>query len=158
MWNSNQILFLYLLAQNKCGLVPSKIFLPKGEKRQLVFWTDQDYTQVTTVSSVTSSSPTSQEPVDDFLEAVNGNKPSLSDFLIETEAELENKVTWPTRDETTRNSLVVCVTAAHDVGIINSKTKLKKVFGANLPSNTIKLDLPPIQLGLRVCQKDSSIT
>ena len=26
------------------------------------------------------------------------NKPSLSDFLIETEAELENKVTWLTRD------------------------------------------------------------
>ena len=46
------------------------------------------------------------------------NKPSLSDFLIETEAELENKVTWPTRDETTRNSLVVCVTAVIILGWI----------------------------------------
>ena len=27
----------------KCGLVPRKVFLSKGEKRQLVFWTDQDY-------------------------------------------------------------------------------------------------------------------
>ena len=46
------------------------------------------------------------------------NKPSLSDFLIETEAELENKVTWPTRDETTPNSLVVCVTAVIILGWI----------------------------------------
>ena len=69
---------MYVVAQNKCGLVPSKIFLPKGEKRQLVFWTDQDYTQITTttVSSI-STSETSQDPVDDFLEVVNGNKPGL---------------------------------------------------------------------------------
>ncbi len=46
------------------------------------------------------------------------NKPSLSDFLIETEAELENKVTWPTREETTRNSFVVCVTAVIILGWI----------------------------------------
>ncbi|OUU25927.1 MAG: preprotein translocase subunit SecE [Planctomycetia bacterium TMED53] len=46
------------------------------------------------------------------------NKPSLSDFLIDTEAELENKVTWPTREETTRNSLVVCVTAVIILGWI----------------------------------------
>ena len=31
-------------------------------------------------------------------------------FLIETEAELKNKVTWPTRKETTNNSIVVVVT------------------------------------------------
>ena len=29
--------------EQKCGLVPTKVFLSKGEKRQLVFWTDQDY-------------------------------------------------------------------------------------------------------------------
>ena len=29
--------------ERKCGLVPTKVFLSKGEKRQLVFWTDQDY-------------------------------------------------------------------------------------------------------------------
>ena len=46
------------------------------------------------------------------------NKPSLSDFLIDTEAEFENKVTWPTREETTRNSLVVCVTAVIILGWI----------------------------------------
>ncbi len=38
------------------------------------------------------------------------NRPKLTDFLIETEAELKNKVTWPTRKETTNNSIVVVVT------------------------------------------------
>ena len=69
----------FVTAQNKCGLVPSKIFLPKGEKRQLVFWTDQDYTQLTTTTASSVSSSTSQEPVDDFLLVVNGNKPGLGD-------------------------------------------------------------------------------
>ncbi|MGA1778858.1 MAG: preprotein translocase subunit SecE, partial [Planctomycetota bacterium] len=36
--------------------------------------------------------------------------PKLTDFLIETESELKNKVTWPTRKETTNNSVVVVVT------------------------------------------------
>jgi len=38
------------------------------------------------------------------------NRPKLTDFLIETESELKNKVTWPTRKETTNNSVVVVVT------------------------------------------------
>jgi len=38
------------------------------------------------------------------------NQHRVSDFLIETENELENKVTWPTRPETTKNSFVVVVT------------------------------------------------
>lgn len=38
------------------------------------------------------------------------NHPRLSDFLIDTEAELRNKVTWPTRKETVNNSYVVVVT------------------------------------------------
>ena len=38
------------------------------------------------------------------------NKPNLADFLIETEGELKNKVTWPTRKEATNNSIVVIVT------------------------------------------------
>ena len=66
---------LNILAQNKCGLVPSKVFLPKGEKRQLVFWTDQDYSQLTTTTLSSTSSTSTQEPVDDFLQVVNGNKP-----------------------------------------------------------------------------------
>ena len=37
------------------------------------------------------------------------NNPKLTDFLIETESELKNKVTWPTRKETTNNSIVVVV-------------------------------------------------
>ena len=66
---------LNILAQNKCGLVPSKVFLPKGEKRQLVFWTDQDYSQLTTTTLSSTSSTSTEEPVDDFLQVVNGNKP-----------------------------------------------------------------------------------
>ena len=34
----------------------------------------------------------------------------VSDFLIETESELMNKVTWPTGPETVKNSIVVVVT------------------------------------------------
>ena len=79
--------------------MPSKIFLPKGEKRQLVFWTDQDYTQLSTVSSVITSS-TSQEPVDDFLEVVNGNKPSLSEVNNTNEA-VESTTTTTTTTTTT---------------------------------------------------------
>ncbi len=44
------------------------------------------------------------------------NRPRL--VASETEGELENKVTWPTRDETTRNSLVVCATAVIILGWI----------------------------------------
>ena len=46
------------------------------------------------------------------------NKPTLSDFLIDTEAELEKKVTWPTREETARNSLVVFASAVIILGWI----------------------------------------
>jgi len=72
----------HVLAQQKCGLVPSKVYLAKGEKRQLVFWTDQDYSQAITVTSqptsTTGASTTSTEPeVDTFLQAVNGQLPGF---------------------------------------------------------------------------------
>ncbi len=38
------------------------------------------------------------------------NQRKLSDFLIDTESELKNKVTWPTRREVANNSIVVVVT------------------------------------------------
>ena len=38
------------------------------------------------------------------------NHPRFSDFLIDTESELKNKVTWPTRQETINNSIVVVIT------------------------------------------------
>ena len=38
------------------------------------------------------------------------NKGNLSDFLIDTESELLNKVTWPNRRETANNSVVVVIT------------------------------------------------
>lgn len=36
----------------------------------------------------------------------------LTDFLIDTESELKNKVTWPTKKEAINNSVVVVVTCA----------------------------------------------
>ena len=38
------------------------------------------------------------------------NHLKLTDFLIDTESELKNKVTWPTRKEALNNSIVVVVT------------------------------------------------
>lgn len=38
------------------------------------------------------------------------NRPTTADFLIETENELKNKVTWPSREEEINASLVVIVT------------------------------------------------
>ncbi len=38
------------------------------------------------------------------------NTPKLADFLVDTEGELKNKVTWPTQKETMNNSAVVVVT------------------------------------------------
>ncbi len=38
------------------------------------------------------------------------NKPKVVDFLIETENELKNRVTWPTRKEEVNASMVVVVT------------------------------------------------
>ena len=82
-----------ILAQEKCGLVPSKVFLSKGEKRQVVFWTDQDYSQqVTTLPPI--SPPEDQDP---FLEFVNSNKQNNED-LPETEDEIPTstiKITVP---------------------------------------------------------------
>ena len=46
------------------------------------------------------------------------NQQRVTDFLIETENELENKVTWPTRPETAKNSLVVVVTCVVIMGWI----------------------------------------
>ncbi len=38
------------------------------------------------------------------------NRPKLADFMIDTESELRNKVTWPTPKEARNNSIVVVVT------------------------------------------------
>ncbi len=38
------------------------------------------------------------------------NRPSTADFLIETESELKNKVTWPSKKEEVNASIVVIVT------------------------------------------------
>jgi preprotein translocase SecE subunit len=46
------------------------------------------------------------------------NQPRVSDFLIDTEQELQHKVTWPTRPETVKNSFVVVVTCIVIMGWI----------------------------------------
>ena len=63
--------------------MPTKVFLAKGEKRQLVFWTDQDYSQTTTESD---SQPDSEDP---FLEFVNSNKQSDEESPITQVPEIE---------------------------------------------------------------------
>lgn len=40
------------------------------------------------------------------------NHPAVADFLIDTENELKNKVTWPSRKEEVNASVVVVVTVA----------------------------------------------
>jgi preprotein translocase SecE subunit len=52
------------------------------------------------------------------------NQNRVSDFLIETENELGNKVTWPTQSETVKNSVVVVVTCL----VIMSWISLSNVF------------------------------
>ncbi|MDE0961297.1 MAG: preprotein translocase subunit SecE [Planctomycetota bacterium] len=46
------------------------------------------------------------------------NHARVSDFLIDTEHELEHKVTWPTRTETVKNSIVVVITCVVILGWI----------------------------------------
>jgi preprotein translocase SecE subunit len=46
------------------------------------------------------------------------NQPRVSDFLIDTEHELQHKVTWPTRQETVKNSIVVVITCIVIMGWI----------------------------------------
>ena len=62
-------------------MVPSKVYLSKGEKRQLVFWTDQDYSKVVLTSQApvteTTTSTSEQPEIDSFLQAVNGQLPGF---------------------------------------------------------------------------------
>ncbi|MDE0957734.1 MAG: preprotein translocase subunit SecE [Planctomycetota bacterium] len=46
------------------------------------------------------------------------NQSRVSDFLIDTEHELQHKVTWPTRQETVKNSIVVVITCIVIMGWI----------------------------------------
>ena len=105
------------------------MFLPKGEKRQLVFWTDQDYTQLIT-STVSSTLPSStDEPVDDFLQFVNGgNKPSnslddsLDNFVNNTDTGIEDSPlidslfgqSEPTSDEDKETTTVLSTAVSSD--------------------------------------------
>jgi preprotein translocase SecE subunit len=64
------------------------------------------------------------------------NKPKVVDFLIETENELKNRVTWPTRKEEVNASVVVVITVVimmfYIFGIDQVFTLLKKtVYGGH---------------------------
>jgi len=58
------------------------------------------------------------------------NKPKVVDFLIETENELKNRVTWPSRKEEVNASIVVVITVVIMMmfifGIDQAFTVLKK--------------------------------
>eukprot|EP00095_Tigriopus_kingsejongensis_P007299 snap_masked-scaffold313_size211302-processed-gene-1.10 protein:Tk07299 transcript:snap_masked-scaffold313_size211302-processed-gene-1.10-mRNA-1 annotation:"hypothetical protein DAPPUDRAFT_224791" len=79
-----EMLITDVLAQTRCGLVPSEIFLRKGERKQLIFWTDQNYENLT-ASLVDGETTEPNEGVDTFLEAVNGGMPMKPPATNETE-------------------------------------------------------------------------
>ena len=69
--------------------MPSKVYLAKGEKRQLVFWTDQDYSQAVTIvaqpsTTAKTTSTTTAPEVDSFLQAVNGQLPGFGNNKEQT--------------------------------------------------------------------------
>ncbi len=60
------------------------------------------------------------------------NRPATADFLIETEGELKNKVTWPSKKEEVNASIVVVVTvlilSTFIFGVDNAFSALSKVI------------------------------
>ena len=58
-------------ASNKCGFLPNQIFLKRGERKQLVFWTDQNYDNTEAPAPVENT----DDKIDIFLQAVNGGVP-----------------------------------------------------------------------------------
>ena len=60
------------------------------------------------------------------------NRPKTADFLIETENELKNKVTWPSRKEEVSASVVVVVTVLILSVFIFGVDYLMKLFSEGL--------------------------
>ena len=60
------------------------------------------------------------------------NRPKTADFLIETENELKNKVTWPSRKEEVSASIVVVVTVLILSVFIFGVDYLMKLFSEGL--------------------------
>ena len=76
---------LIALSSTKCGLVPNQVYLKRGERKQLIFWTDQNY-------DATSTKPDAGGPgeqVDLLLQLVNGAMPK-PEQLFNTSEEEEN--------------------------------------------------------------------
>ena len=76
--------YLSALSSTKCGLVPNQVYLKRGERKQLIFWTDQNY-------DVPSESPENinkDEQVDLLLQLVNGAMPK-PDQIFNTQEEEE---------------------------------------------------------------------
>jgi hypothetical protein len=59
-------------ASNKCGFLPNQIYLKRGERKQLVFWTDQNYDNTEAPASAVENT---DDKIDIFLQAVNGGVP-----------------------------------------------------------------------------------
>ena len=58
-------------SSNKCGFLPNQIYLKRGERKQLVFWTDQNYDNTEAPVPVENT----DDKIDIFLQAVNGGVP-----------------------------------------------------------------------------------
>ena len=59
------------MTSTKCGLVPNQVYLKRGERKQLIFWTDQNYNATTENPEASNQG----EKVDLLLQLVNGAMP-----------------------------------------------------------------------------------
>ena len=100
---------LIALSSTKCGLVPNQVYLKRGERKQLIFWTDQNYDATSTKPDAGSAG----EQVDLLLQLVNGAMPK-PEQLFNTSEEEENYPQFQgvpsTTTTTTRTTTVVTET------------------------------------------------
>ena len=100
---------LIALSSTKCGLVPNQVYLKRGERKQLIFWTDQNYDATSTKPDTGSAG----EQVDLLLQLVNGAMPK-PEQLFNTSEEEENYPQFQgvpsTTTTTTRTTTIVTET------------------------------------------------
>ena len=100
---------LIALSSTKCGLVPNQVYLKRGERKQLIFWTDQNYDATSTKPDAGSAG----EQVDLLLQLVNGAMPK-PEQLFNTSEEEENYPQFQgvpsTTTTTTRTTTIVTET------------------------------------------------
>ncbi|TRY69223.1 hypothetical protein TCAL_01395 [Tigriopus californicus] len=129
--------------QNRCGLVPTEVFLKKGERKQLIFWTDQNYENLTTAIPLEATTESS-DGVDSFLEAVNGGLPIPSTSSNDTESypeflgqpEVSFTTTLPPDESTEQDTPIT--TTAESITTVNTE---KSLDTTTVPIETTTLEI-----------------